>query len=192
LRGTVLVIDEYSTEATCQRSSREFNNLLGASSAWRVFQSSEQQPDNPNRGAARVWDFTAGRTRRSPGPSPKAEKLVASAGPPPNVRRGKQLSANFHAALYGCATGHAKDFTRPGSLPGTRWDPVSSRAEAGPERDRFIRSRRIQGHCLKGDEVHAFASGRNFTLDRERKTGPKEHYPTLFERLRAIQSEVRV
>ena len=62
------------------------------------------------------------------------------------------------AALYERRTGPRKISLDPGLSPGTRWDPVLPGMKAGPERDRFIRSKADPGPLPSRDEDIAFAS----------------------------------
>jgi Asp-tRNA(Asn)/Glu-tRNA(Gln) amidotransferase A subunit family amidase len=143
------------------KSRREFltNTSMGVLGMAAVFQSSEQQPDNPPPGAPPAFGTSPPvGPEVSPGTFAEAEKLVQVQLTAAERAEAAGNWRNSMAALYERRTGPRKISLDPGLSPGTRWDPVLPGMKAGPERDRFIRSKTDPGPLPSRDEDIAFAS----------------------------------
>jgi Asp-tRNA(Asn)/Glu-tRNA(Gln) amidotransferase A subunit family amidase len=87
----------------------------------------------------------------------EAEKLVQVMHTPAERA---QMAGNWRQAmapLMERRTGPRKVALEPALSPATRWDPVLPGTKAGPERDRFVRSRTAPGPLPARDEDIAFA-----------------------------------
>src|SRR4029077_8165956 len=94
----------------------------------------------------------------SPATFAEAEKLVQVEMTPAERAQAAGNWRNSMAALYERRTGPRKVSLEPALSPATRWDPVLPGMKAGPERDRFVRSKIDPGPLPAKDEDIAFAS----------------------------------
>jgi len=93
----------------------------------------------------------------SPGTFAEAEKLVqvSLSGAEREMAAGNWRKAM--APVYERRTGPRKFTLEPAVAPGSRWDPVLPGQNAGPERDRFIRTKADPGPLPASDQDLAFA-----------------------------------
>jgi Asp-tRNA(Asn)/Glu-tRNA(Gln) amidotransferase A subunit family amidase len=87
----------------------------------------------------------------------EAEKLVRVQMTSADLTEAASNWRSSMAALYERRTGPRKVPLESDLSPATRWDPVLPGMKAGPERDRFIRSKKAPGDLPSNDEDIAFA-----------------------------------
>src|SRR5882757_1787530 len=177
------------------KSRREFltNTSMGVLGMATVFQSSEQQPDNPPPGAPPAFGTSPPvGPEVSPGTFAEAEKLVQVQLTSADRAEAASNWRNSMAALYERRTGPRKISLDPGLSPGTRWDPVLPGMKAGPERDRFIRSKADPGPLPSKDEDIAFASVTQLSRWIEQRKISSERLTQLYlERLERFNPKLR-
>jgi Asp-tRNA(Asn)/Glu-tRNA(Gln) amidotransferase A subunit family amidase len=99
---------------------------------------------------------------------------------------------NSMAALYERRTGPRKVALEPTLAPWSRWDPVLAGQKAGPERDRFVRSKVDPGPVPRSDEELAFAPVTKLSRWIEERKISSERLTRLYlERLEKFDSKVR-
>jgi Asp-tRNA(Asn)/Glu-tRNA(Gln) amidotransferase A subunit family amidase len=147
------------------KSRREFltdtsMGLLGVAAVLQAQdQKPEQKPAAPPPGAPPAFGTSpAVGPEVSPGTFAEAEKLVQVEMTPAERAQAAGNWRNSMAALYERRTGPRKISLEPALSPATRWDPVLPGMKAGPERDRFVRSKTDPGPLPTKDEDIAFAS----------------------------------
>jgi Asp-tRNA(Asn)/Glu-tRNA(Gln) amidotransferase A subunit family amidase len=122
-------------------------------------QKPEQKPAAPPPGAPPAFGTSpAVGPEVSPATFAEAEKLVQVEMTPAERAQAAGNWRNSMAALYERRTGPRKISLEPALSPATRWDPILPAMKAGPERDRFIRSKTDPGPLPTKDEDIAFAS----------------------------------
>src|SRR5882762_4353639 len=177
------------------KSRREFltNTSMGVLGMANVFQSSEQQPDNPPPGAPPAFGTSpAVGPEVSPGTFAEAEKLVQVEMTSAERAEAAGNWRNSMAALYERRTGPRKVSLEPALSPGTRWDPVLPGMKAGPERDRFIRSKAAPGQLPSKDEDIAFAPVTQLSRWIEQRKISSERLTHLYlERLEQFNPKLR-
>jgi len=94
----------------------------------------------------------------SPSTFAEAEKLVQVEMSAPERATAASSWRKTMAALYERRTGRRKVPLEPALAPASRWDPMLPGHKAGPEHDRFVRSKTDPGPLPTSDEDIAFAS----------------------------------
>src|SRR5712692_6613455 len=94
----------------------------------------------------------------SPSTFAEAEKLVQVEMSAPERATAASSWRKTMAALYERRTGRRKVPLEPALAPASRWDPMLPGHKAGPEHDRFVRSKTDPGPLPASDEDIAFAS----------------------------------
>ncbi len=177
------------------KSRREFltDTFLGVSGMAVVFQGSQQEPANPPPGAPPAFGTSpAVGPEVSPGTFTEAEKLVQVQMTTAERTEAAGNWRNSMAALYERRTGPRKVSLEPGLSPGTRWDPVLPGMKAGPERDRFIRSKGAPGQLPSKDEDIAFASVTQLSRWIEQRKISSERLTHLYlDRLEQFNPKLR-
>src|ERR1700689_595116 len=87
----------------------------------------------------------------------EAEKLVQVEMTPAEREMAAGSWRRTLASLYERRTGPGKFPLDPSVAPATRWDPVLPNLKAGPDRDRFVRTRTDPGALPANDADIAFA-----------------------------------
>jgi len=96
------------------------------------------------------------------------------------------------APVYERRTGPRKFACAASDQPATRWDPVLPGLKAGPERDRFLRSRSDPGPVPANDQDIAFASVTQLSRWVESRRLSSTRLTTLYlERLERFQPKLR-
>jgi Asp-tRNA(Asn)/Glu-tRNA(Gln) amidotransferase A subunit family amidase len=177
------------------KSRREFltDTFLGVSGMAAIFQAPQQEPANPPPGAPPAFGTApAVGPEVSPGTFAEAEKLVQVQMTTAERAEAAGNWRNSMAALYERRTGPRKVSLEPGLSPGTRWDPVLPGMKAGPERDRFIRSKGAPGQLPSKDEDIAFASVTQLSRWIEQRKISSERLTHLYlERLEQFNPKLR-
>jgi Asp-tRNA(Asn)/Glu-tRNA(Gln) amidotransferase A subunit family amidase len=177
------------------KSRREFltDTFLGVSSMAAVFQTPQQEPANPPPGAPPAFGTSqAVGPEVSPGTFAEAEKLVRAQMSSAERTEAAGNWRNSMAALYERRTGPRKVSLEPGLSPGTRWDPVLPGRKAGPDRDRFIRSKEAPGRLPSKDEDIAFASVAQLSRWIEQRKISSERLTHLYlDRLEKFNPKLR-
>ena len=93
----------------------------------------------------------------SPSTFAEAEKLVQVELSPTEREVAAGSWRRTLAPVYERRTGPRKLSLDPSTAPATRWDPVLPGQKAGPDRDRFIRSKADPGPLPTSDQDIAFA-----------------------------------
>src|ERR1700676_5575681 len=177
------------------KSRREFlsDTSMGVLGMAAAFQAPEQTPANPPPGAP-----TAFGTSPAVGPevSPEtfavAEKLVQVQMTAADRAEAAGNCRNSVAALYERRTGPRKVSLDPGLSPGTRWDPVLPGMKAGPDRNRFIRSKADAGRLPSKDADVAFAPVTQLSRWVEQRKISSEQLTRLYlERLERFNPKLR-
>jgi Asp-tRNA(Asn)/Glu-tRNA(Gln) amidotransferase A subunit family amidase len=119
--------------------------------------SKPQKPVELPPGAPPTFGAVAVGPEVSPSTFSEAEKLVqVELTKSERDMAARSWRANM-AALYERRTGPRKVALEPMLAPWSRWDPVLPGEKAGPERDRFLRSKTDPGPLPDNDEDIAFA-----------------------------------
>ena len=129
--------------------------LLGAATASRT---EAQKPSELPPGAPPAFGTApAVGPEVSPSTFAEAEKLVqvGLSGSERDMAAGSWRK--LMAPLYERRTGPRKVALEPAAAPWSRWDPVLPGQKAGPDRDRFIRTKTDPGPLPRSDEDIAFA-----------------------------------
>ena len=130
--------------------------LLGAAAALR---SRAQNPADLPPGAPPAFGTgPAVGPEVSPSTFAEAEKLVQVEMSAPERATAASSWRKTMAALYERRTGRRKVALEPALAPASRWDPMLPGHKAGPEHDRFVRSKTDPGPLPASDEDIAFAS----------------------------------
>ena len=130
--------------------------LLGAAAALR---SRAQNPADLPPGAPPAFGTgPAVGPEVSPSTFAEAEKLVQVEMSAPERAMAASSWRKTMAALYERRTGRRKVALEPALAPASRWDPMLPGHKAGPEHDRFVRSKTDPGPLPASDEDIAFAS----------------------------------
>jgi len=96
------------------------------------------------------------------------------------------------AALYERRTGPRKVALEPSLAPWSRWDPVLPGQKAGPERDRFIRSKTDPGPLPANEEDIAFATLTRLSRWIEERRITSERLTNIYlERLERFNPKLR-
>jgi hypothetical protein len=158
-----------------------------------VFQASQQEPANPPPGAPPAFGTSpAVGPEVSSGTFAEAQKLVQVEMTSAERAEAAGNWRNSMAALYERRTGPRKVSLGPGLAPGTRWDPVLPGMKAGPERDRFVRSKAAPGQSPSKDEDIAFASVTQLSRWIEQRKISSERLTHLYlERLERFNPKLR-
>jgi Asp-tRNA(Asn)/Glu-tRNA(Gln) amidotransferase A subunit family amidase len=177
------------------KSRREFlsdtsRGVLGMAAA---FQTPDQTPANPPPGAPPAFGTSpAVGPEVSPETFAEAEKLVQVQMTSAERAEAADNWRNSMAALYERRTGPRKVSLDPGLSPGTRWDPVLPGMKAGPERNRFIRSKADQAPLPSKDGDIAFASVTQLARWIEQRKISSEQLTHIYlERLERFNPKLR-
>jgi Asp-tRNA(Asn)/Glu-tRNA(Gln) amidotransferase A subunit family amidase len=177
------------------KSRREFltDTSMGVLGMAAVFQTPQQESANPPPGAPAAFGTSpAVGPEVSPGTFAEAEKLVQVEMTSAERAEAAGNWRNSMAALCERRTGPRKVSLDPGLSPGTRWDPVLPGMKAGPERDRFIRSKADPGRLPSKDEDIAFASVTQLSRWIEQRKISSERLTHLYlERLEQFNPKLR-
>src|SRR3984893_369037 len=177
------------------KSRREFlsDTSMGMLGMAAAFQAPEQAPANPPPGAPPAFGTSpAVGPEVSPENFAEAEKLVQVQMTPADRAEAAGNWRNSIAALYERRTGPRKVSLDPGLSPGTRWDPVLPGMKAGPDRNRFIRSKADAGPLPSKDADVAFASVTQLSRWVEQRKISSEQLTHLYlERLERFNSKLR-
>jgi Asp-tRNA(Asn)/Glu-tRNA(Gln) amidotransferase A subunit family amidase len=177
------------------KSRREFltDTSMGVLGMAAVFQAPEQESSNPPPGTPPAFGTSpAVGPEVSPGTFAEAEKLVQVQMTSTERAEAAGNWRNSMAALYERRTGPRKLSLELGLPPGTRWDPVLPGMKAGPERDRFIRSKADPAPLPSKDEDLAFASVTQLSRWIEQKKISSERLTHLYlERLEQFNPRLR-
>src|ERR1700694_5680072 len=177
------------------KSRREFlsDTSMGMLGMAAAFQAPAQTPANPPPGAPPAFGTTpAVGPEVSPETFAEAEKLVQVQMTSAEREEAAGNWRNSIAALYERRTGPRKVSLDPGLSPGTRWDPVLPGMKAGPERDRFVRSKAGPGPLPPKDADIAFASVTQLSRWIEQRKISSEQLTHLYlERLERFNPKLR-
>jgi Asp-tRNA(Asn)/Glu-tRNA(Gln) amidotransferase A subunit family amidase len=177
------------------KSRREFLTeiSMGLLSVSAAFQVQEQKPANPLPGAPPAFGTAQPvGPEVSPGTFAEAEKLVRVEMAASERAKAASNWRKSLAALYERRTGPRKVSLQPEVSPATRWDPVLPGMKAGPERDRFIRSKREGEGLPSRDEDIAFASVTQLSRWIEERKFSSERLTHLYlERLEKFDPKLR-
>src|SRR6202163_291215 len=177
------------------KSRREFlsDTSMGVLGMSAVFQAPEQESANPPPGTPPAFGTSpAVGPEVSPGTFAEAEKLMQVQMTSAERAEAAGNWRNSMAALYERRAGPRKASLDPGLSPGTRWDPVLPGMKAGPERNRFIRSKADPGPLPSKDEDLAFASVTQLSRWIEQKKISSERLTHLYlERLEQFNPKLR-
>jgi Asp-tRNA(Asn)/Glu-tRNA(Gln) amidotransferase A subunit family amidase len=177
------------------KSRREFlsDTSIGMLGMAAAFQAPEQAPANPPPGAPPAFGTSpAVGPEVSPKTVAEAEKLVQVQMTSADRAKAAGNWRNSMAALYERRTGPRKVSLDPGLSPGTRWDPVLPGMKAGPERNRFVRSKAGPGPLPPKDADIAFASVTQLSRWIEQRKISSEQLTHLYlERLERFNSKLR-
>jgi Asp-tRNA(Asn)/Glu-tRNA(Gln) amidotransferase A subunit family amidase len=122
----------------------------------------------------------------------EAEKLVQS--PMTQAERATATNswAKTMASLYERRTGPRKVELEATLGPASRWDPILPGVKAGPEQDRFVRSRGDAGPVPRADEDIAFAPVTQLSRWIEAKKLSSEQLTKIYlQRLQRFNPELR-
>src|ERR1700737_3525470 len=158
-----------------------------------VFQAPEQESANPPPGTPPAFGPPpAVGPEGSPGTFAEAEKLVQVQMTSADRAEAAGNWRNSVAALYERRTGPRKVSLDPGLSPGTRWDPVLPGMKAGPDRNRFIRSKADAGRLPSKDADVAFAPVTQLShWVEQRKISSKQLTHLYLERLKRFNPKLR-
>jgi Asp-tRNA(Asn)/Glu-tRNA(Gln) amidotransferase A subunit family amidase len=177
------------------KSRREFlsDTSMGVLGMAAAFQAPEQTPANPPPGAPPAFGTSpAVGPEVSPETFAEAEKLVQVQMTSADRAEAAGNWRNSIAALYERRTGPRKVSLDPGLSPGTRWDPVLPGMKAGPDRNRFIRSKADAGPLPSKDADVAFASVTQLSRWVEQRKISSEQLTHLYlERLERFNPKLR-
>jgi Asp-tRNA(Asn)/Glu-tRNA(Gln) amidotransferase A subunit family amidase len=122
----------------------------------------------------------------------EAEKLVQVTMSESERAQAASNWRNSMAALYERRTGPHKVALEPTLAPWSRWDPVLAGQKAGPERDRFVRSKLDPGPVPRSDEELAFAPVTKLSRWIEERKISSERLTRLYlERLEKFDTKLR-
>ena len=122
----------------------------------------------------------------------EAEKLVQVEMSPPDRAVAAGSWRNTMASVYERRTGPRKVSLEATIAPATRWDPVLPGLKAGPERDRFIRTKGEPQPLPASDEDLAFAPVHQLSRWIETRKLTSERLTQIYlERLQRFDPELR-
>jgi Asp-tRNA(Asn)/Glu-tRNA(Gln) amidotransferase A subunit family amidase len=130
--------------------------LLGAATALRAY--SQQSPDLPPGAPPAFGTGPAVGPEVSPSTFAEAEKLVQVQMTAAQRAMAASSWRKTMAAIYERRTGPRKIALEANHAPASHWNPVLPGLQAGPDRDRFVRSNTDPGPLPTRDEDIAFAS----------------------------------
>jgi Asp-tRNA(Asn)/Glu-tRNA(Gln) amidotransferase A subunit family amidase len=130
--------------------------LLGAATALRAY--SQQSPDLPPGAPPAFGTGPAVGPEVSPSTFAEAEKLVQVQMTAAQRAMAASSWRKTMAAIYERRTGPRKIALEANLAPASHWNPVLPGVQAGPDRDRFVRSNTDPGPLPTRDEDIAFAS----------------------------------
>jgi Asp-tRNA(Asn)/Glu-tRNA(Gln) amidotransferase A subunit family amidase len=130
--------------------------LLGAATALRAY--SQQSPDLPPGAPPAFGTGPAVGPEVSPSTFAEAEKLVQVQMTAAQRAMAASSWRKTMAAIYERRTGPRKIALEANLAPASHWNPVLPGLQAGPDRDRFVRSNTDPGPLPTRDEDIAFAS----------------------------------
>jgi Asp-tRNA(Asn)/Glu-tRNA(Gln) amidotransferase A subunit family amidase len=128
----------------------------------------------------------------SPATFAEAEKLVQVEMSPPDRAVAAGSWRNTMASVYERRTGPRKVSLEATIAPATRWDPVLPGLKAGPERDRFIRTKGEPQPLPASDADLAFAPLHQLSRWIETRTLTSERLTQIYlERLQRFDPKLR-
>ena len=156
-------------------------------------QGNGQQPDSLPPGAPPAFGTApAVGPEVSPVTFAEAEKLVQVELTERERRVAADSWRKTMAPLYERRTGPRKVALDPALAPWSRWDPVLPGQKAGPERDRFVRSKTDPGPLPASDEDIAFAPVTQLSRWIEQRKLTSERLTQLYlERLERFNPKLR-
>jgi Asp-tRNA(Asn)/Glu-tRNA(Gln) amidotransferase A subunit family amidase len=128
----------------------------------------------------------------SPATFAQAEKLVQVELSAPDREMAAASWRRTLASVYERRTGPRKVSLEPSIAPATRWDPVLPGLKAGPERDRFIRTRSEPAPLPTSDQDLAFAPLHQLSRWIEARKLTSERLTNIYlERLQRFDPKLR-